>query len=165
MVSCCGAISEDGAIDMPLGGGGGAIGGGGGGTVLGSSPLGLTRSHSAPSNHASLLVFADYQQKAIALFGHFWPLRAEGRRSLALRQWRFHHPLVQARLRQPSACPWTQRLLTRESALFRRNRACDLVFKRDRQRCGDGASPKRPVCHSHSPHPQAAAAHVALSSA
>ena len=37
---------------------------------------------------------------------------------------------------------------------FRRNRACDLIFKRDRQRCGDGASPKRPVCHSHSPHPQ-----------
>ena len=37
---------------------------------------------------------------------------------------------------------------------FRRNRACDLIFKRDRQKCGDGASPKRPVCHSHSCHPQ-----------
>ena len=43
---------------------------------------------------------------------------------------------------------------TRESPLFRRNRACDLIFQRDRQRCGDGASPKRPVCHSHTPHPQ-----------
>lgn len=28
---------------------------------------------------------------------------------------------------------------------WHRNRACDLIFKRDRQRCGDGASPKRPV--------------------
>merc|ERR1712166_972206 len=36
-----------------------------------------------------------YLQKTHGLFGHFWPLRAEGRRSLALRQWRFHHPLAQ----------------------------------------------------------------------
>ena len=79
---------------------------------------------------------------------------AEGRRSLALRQWPIYHPLMQARLRQPSACPWTQRLLTRKTTPFRRNRARDLIFTRDRQRCGDGASPKRPVCHSNSPRPQ-----------
>merc|ERR1711865_1266679 len=34
-------------------------------------------------------------KKPTAISGHFWPLRAEGRRFLALRQWRFHHPLAQ----------------------------------------------------------------------
>ena len=29
-----------------------------------------------------------------------------------------------------------------------------LDLKRDRQRCGDGPSPKRPVCHNHRPRPQ-----------
>ena len=44
--------------------------------------------------------------------------------------------------------------LTRESTPFRRNRACDLVFTRDRQRCGDEASRDSPVNSRHSPHPQ-----------
>jgi len=45
MVSCCGAISEDGAINMPLGGSGGAISGGGGGTVLGLLAVGWLWRH------------------------------------------------------------------------------------------------------------------------
>ena len=58
------------------------------------------------------------------------------------------------RLRQPPACPWTQCLLTATALLLRRNRACDLIFTRDRQRCGEGASRESPVHSRHNPHPQ-----------
>ena len=44
-------------------------------------------------------------QKTEALSGHFGPLRQRADDRWRLRQWQFHHPLTQARLRQPSACP------------------------------------------------------------
>ena len=87
--------------------------------------------------------------------GHLWKMNYYRASCIELSFAYLLPKVLPPRPRQPSFCPWTQCLvLNRTTAPFRRNRARDLIFKRDPQRCGDGASPKRPVYHSHRPRPQ-----------
>ena len=48
---------------------------------------------------------ANHLQKKLAISGHFGSLRQRLRRHGVLRQWLFHPPVTQARLRHPTPCP------------------------------------------------------------
>ena len=58
-----------------------------------------------PNQLGQILGRVDHLQKNLATSGHFGPLRQRRRRHGALRQWLFHPPVTQARLRHPTPCP------------------------------------------------------------
>ena len=103
--------------------------------------------HSQTPPEATLLKGAFAQDSTLPRSGHLWRTPAERRGPAALRQWLLCQLLTQARLRQPSACPWNPVLTQHDRAPFRRNPACDLIFTRCWQRRDDGVSSKYPVCH------------------
>jgi hypothetical protein len=125
-----------------------------------SRPLvGARSSHSRPPPSSDNYRRRQTPQKNLARSGHLWRTPAERRGPAALRQWLLCQLLTQARLRQPSACPWNPVLTQRDRAPFRRNLARDLIFtqprsSRGRQRRDDGVSSKFPVCHGHCNYPQ-----------
>jgi hypothetical protein len=110
--------------------------------------------HSQTPPEATLLKGAFAQDSTLPRSGHLWRTPAERRGPAALRQWLLCQLLTQARLRQPSACPWNPVLTQRDRAPFRRYLARDLIFTRFWQRRDDGVSSKFPVCHRNFNYPQ-----------
>ena len=105
------------------------------------------------SKQTAILVSQTFGRQE-ARSGHLWRSPAERRGPAALRQWLLCQLLTQARLRQPSACPWNPVLTQRDRAPFRRSPARDLIFTRGRQRRDHGVSSKFPVCHRRCNYPQ-----------